>query len=943
MPPTSAATVVHAIFVHHAGREMLEVALSSLLESTAGVDAPSLDLQAVVIQNGCDDDEIPSLAREHERAHIVRSLENRGFSEANNLGVEWARIHLGAADWYYFVNNDTRSEPDALAAMLRALADAPRVAMAGPTLRILGAPDHLNSLGLNVTDDAWGWDEGIGIALDDYGPLPSAPRPVLAVTGSALLLRADVFVAIGGWTELYGWYFEDIDLGIKVWKAGYEVLHVPDAVVYHQISATMTVGAERKFFFFQRNRLYLALLHWPADLLRRLWDHVRLEIRLGEEPDKSRRQKALRATLLRLPWLLWWRWRLRGDTAWRRFLYPRGSVPVITLPHVGDEPEPTPEPATEPAPEDVDGGIAPSGLAAPEPPPLAALDEVVEALRELAASSADGVDGGDHDGNEATAHTAHRLAVVGWGPLPDEPARLHLAPAHRTAHLAVPLAASRAPVLVVEAAIPGSVDEDVTDAHLQHRADGLVVLRLPSHYFEDTAVEDSHGVLRRCLDAFDPVAVVGVAPVPARLACRAAGDRPLWIDLFGDPMSEAQARAVALEVDRDVYSAYTVLLLELLERGDCFSAVSARQRHAVLGQLGLAGRLVRATADEELVHVIPCAAVAEEPEAEVPEADENLVEAVQTEHARAKKSRNEDARAENARAEDEEAESSATEDEYEEEPAEVKLDERSEQDQTANEPPYLLWTGSFNTWCDVDTLADALEQAMERHASLRFIATGAALSGHDESTFERLRARLDDSPYGDRVDFLGGGSRERLARLSADAALLVVTERRLVERELGSSGRVAEWLARGVPFVCTRQSELGEIVEREELGWTYPIGDADALAAVFERAAARDPALGDRAARARSWAHEHLDPAATTRALQAWAAAPHRAADRRDGPPSSQGLAAVARQADQRALEADARYHATRAELGAIHQSRMWKLWTGWHDLRSALRRLLPF
>ena len=45
--------------------------------------------------------------------------------------------------------------------------------MTGPTLLILGADDHYNSLGINVTEDGWGWDEAIGLAVADYGPPPA--------------------------------------------------------------------------------------------------------------------------------------------------------------------------------------------------------------------------------------------------------------------------------------------------------------------------------------------------------------------------------------------------------------------------------------------------------------------------------------------------------------------------------------------------------------------------------------------------------------------------------------------------------------------------------------------------------------------------------------------------------------------------------------------------
>ncbi len=323
---------VCAVIVHHRGREMLGRCLETLLDSTG------VELEIVVVANACDE-QLPEIVDVSARVSAVVSDTSLGFSAANNLGVEWAREHLGDHHCYYFVNNDTESSPGAVARLCAALEANEEAAMAGPTLLIQGAEGHYNSLGLNVTEDGWGWDEAIGLAIADYGPPPPS-RPVLAVTGSALLIDASVFRDVGGWTEVYEYYFEDIDLGIKVWKAGREVIHVPDAVVRHQISATMTEGSERKNFLFWRNRLMLAVVHWPMGLLISTFRRAIF----GELLDRRRRdhsvlRRALTETLARLPALLRCRQRWHGDDSWSRFLEPPGSVPVITLPALGGNAE----------------------------------------------------------------------------------------------------------------------------------------------------------------------------------------------------------------------------------------------------------------------------------------------------------------------------------------------------------------------------------------------------------------------------------------------------------------------------------------------------------------------------------------------------------------------------------------------------------------------------
>ncbi len=322
--PTIERQRVHVVIVHHRGEAMLARCLDSLLASVG------VELEIIVVENHCLEP-LPKIAQSSPKVHSVVSETSLGFSAANNLGTEWARQHLGEPDFYYFVNNDTASFPSALLRLIAALEARPKAAMAGPKLLILGAEDHYNSLGINVTEDGWGWDEGIGIKVADYGEVPPT-RPVLTVTGSAVLIDAAVHQAIGSWTEIYEYYFEDIDLGIKVWKQGREVIHVPDAIVRHQISATMTDGSARKDFLFWRNRLLLATIHWPTSLWLRTFRRAWGEIFDRRRVNRPVLRQAMLETLQRMPSLLRQRRRLKGNSSWTRFLVAPGSTPVITLP-----------------------------------------------------------------------------------------------------------------------------------------------------------------------------------------------------------------------------------------------------------------------------------------------------------------------------------------------------------------------------------------------------------------------------------------------------------------------------------------------------------------------------------------------------------------------------------------------------------------------------------
>lgn len=323
---------VYAVIVHHRGADLLEASIGSLLRSEG------VDLQVIIVANACEE-LIPEDLRLHPAVHVVESTHPLGFSTANNLAVRWSQERLGRPDWYYFLNNDTVSTESALRQMIEEVQLRPDCGIVGPRLMILGAEGYLNSLGLNLTTFGEAWDEGIGTRLDDYGPLAPS-REVLALTGSALLVRVDVLQSLGGWTELYDYYYEDLDLCLRARSRGISIVQVTTAVVHHMISATSDDGSQFKRYQFWRNRFLLLTTHWPWGLLLRTTPKIvaaeiavlsrRLWIR--EVHDARLQVRSWLGALRRLPEAIRHRRKLGPVEDWTEQLFPPGSVPEIILP-----------------------------------------------------------------------------------------------------------------------------------------------------------------------------------------------------------------------------------------------------------------------------------------------------------------------------------------------------------------------------------------------------------------------------------------------------------------------------------------------------------------------------------------------------------------------------------------------------------------------------------
>lgn len=317
---------------------MLSACVQSVLE-TEGVE-----VEVVIVANACDE-LLPVWIEGAPRAHVLRTDHAVGFSVANNLAVDWYESVVDGADAYLFLNSDARVEADTIAALYEVLTTDPGCAAVGPEIRIWGAADHLNSLGLNVTEFGEAWDEGIGRPVSDY-PVGSDAKEVLALTGAVFMVRAPAFKAVGGWARIYRYYMEDIDLCLRLRARGWTVKNCRRALALHAISATSGEVTDMKRFYSWRNQFVLLAIHWPPSLLLRVAPRLAAaqlgvflrRVRAKAYHDARLQLRSWLGAARLLPTSLRDRRRIGSSTGWTQFLLPAGIVPVIELPVGADRP-----------------------------------------------------------------------------------------------------------------------------------------------------------------------------------------------------------------------------------------------------------------------------------------------------------------------------------------------------------------------------------------------------------------------------------------------------------------------------------------------------------------------------------------------------------------------------------------------------------------------------
>jgi hypothetical protein len=116
--------------------------------------------------------------------------------------------------------------------------------------------------------DHWGYTAPLGAReFGDDVPAPDGRVAVDYASAACLLMRTEVFRELDGFDPVYRLaYYEDVDLGMRVWKHGLQVWVEPASCVIHLGGGTVTKSASQALWHHNHS---VFLHRWRADLMRR--------------------------------------------------------------------------------------------------------------------------------------------------------------------------------------------------------------------------------------------------------------------------------------------------------------------------------------------------------------------------------------------------------------------------------------------------------------------------------------------------------------------------------------------------------------------------------------------------------------------------------------------------------------------------------------------------
>jgi GT2 family glycosyltransferase len=253
--------------------------------------------EVIVVDNASSDGSAEAIRSAHPKVTLIETGANLGFTGGNNVGIRYALDH--GADYVMLLNNDTVVAPDLIDQMVKIMEADKTIGVTGPTIYYFSAPDTIWSAGGTI-DWRRGVTSMIGLNEADKSQYGSCPRPVDFVTGCALMVRREVWERAGLLDDQFFMYYEETEWCVRASRAGYKIMHIPEAMLWHKISIEDRAASPRTFYYMTRNRL-LFLRNTRAGLptwAYTLSEYVRTYLSWTLRP-KWQDKRQLRSTMLR--------------------------------------------------------------------------------------------------------------------------------------------------------------------------------------------------------------------------------------------------------------------------------------------------------------------------------------------------------------------------------------------------------------------------------------------------------------------------------------------------------------------------------------------------------------------------------------------------------------------------------------------------------------------
>ncbi len=223
------------------------------------------DFEIILVDNGSSDNSLYEVEKFLEKCPPVNPIKiiplsnNLGFAGGNVIGFDYAE-----AEYIALLNNDTEPDTKWLENLVKGMEADPGVGICASKLIVHGT-DVIDSAGDGYATSLKGFKRGEGEGAEKY----ETEEYIFGACAGAALYRRKMLEEIGFFDEDFFLIEEDTDLNFRAQLAGWKVMYVPSAVVYHRVRSTIGHMSDMAVYYTLRNSELVRIKNIPLALFLR--------------------------------------------------------------------------------------------------------------------------------------------------------------------------------------------------------------------------------------------------------------------------------------------------------------------------------------------------------------------------------------------------------------------------------------------------------------------------------------------------------------------------------------------------------------------------------------------------------------------------------------------------------------------------------------------------
>ena len=250
---------VSVVIVNYNTSEQLKDCLNNLLSQ-------GIELEIIVVDNASSDDSVEMVRTNFPNVKLVEAKENKGLAHGSNLGLE-----VATGDYVLYLGSDAYPEKGVIDGMVEFMDKNINIGISTCKLVLRngsldmdahrGFPTPWASLThftkLNSLFPKSKFFNQYFLGYEDF----TRPHEIDLCISHFMMVRKKVFDRVGRWDEDFFVFGEDVDFCYRARKAGFELLFVPKATIFHHFAATTKIGSPVHNYFTTRNHYLFVEKH----------------------------------------------------------------------------------------------------------------------------------------------------------------------------------------------------------------------------------------------------------------------------------------------------------------------------------------------------------------------------------------------------------------------------------------------------------------------------------------------------------------------------------------------------------------------------------------------------------------------------------------------------------------------------------------------------------